>query len=295
MVSYVVGASAGAPQLKGRLLREFDLLAQAGITLNVREEQVGEATYFQCELADETSTADTKVREDVEELFRFAIAQAVAESIVGDQETNLLRRILQARRPHYEPEEIDEVLARARLELEARMSEAMVSPRGTIGERVLTYVCEEGTLNVDGFVQFRLRAYVREWERILAATLKGYEAEKKHDEFLGALRHFMESQEPSVEELHILPNGFGSFELVDHRGSAVYDDHLERFVKDLATDGHVRREELLLSVLVTLAPMRVWCHWHPGSDVMENIERVLKERLVHCTGCARCLHQERET
>ncbi len=287
MSQYVVSVTERSAGLKERLEFEMNALGRSGLPSRLNEERVGDATFLRCEIDPSTQSARVANESEVEEAFRSAIAQAVSQTIVGDYEQQYLRSALKLRKPQYAPDECDEVIALVRREIE-RMEEVGRSGRREIPSRVLHHVSEERLLNLDGFVRFRLRDYTKELRECLAVTLRRYESDREYVEFVDLLRSFMESQEPSVDELHILPDEFGAFSLVDQGGSVVHDDYLESFVKDLSTDGHVIREDLLLSALITLAPIRVRCHLQPERWNLMTLERVLADRLQYCPGCERC-------
>ena len=292
MFQVIVGATASHAALRGRLERELRALSEAGMPAMLREECLGGTTFFHCSLCPSVETppgpgAQTTWRAPIEESFKAAIAAAVAATIVEDVEPQLLRRRLKRARPKYSREELDDVVARAAAELD-RLAALERSERARIAERLLEYLWEERLVHVEGFVRFRLQEYVRQAASCLEIAVKRFEAEREHVEFVKTLRYFMECQEPVVEELHILPDGYDSFRLEDPGGTVVHDGYLEEFVSDLSADGTVSREDLLVSALITLAPQHVRCHLHPGAWNLVTLERVLAGRMEYCTGCTRC-------
>lgn len=287
MSQFVLGITERSSELKERLLFEMNTLDQSGLPARLNEERVGDATFYCCEVDASGNGARVRSMTDAEEVFRSAIAQAVAQTIIGDFELQFLRSTLKVRKPQYAPDECDEVVTRTRNEIH-RLEAVGRSERCEIANRVLHHVNEERLLNFDGFVRFRLRNYMKELTDCLTATINRYESDREYIEFVELLRYFMECQEPSVDELHILPDEYGSFSLVDQSGSVLHDDYLESFVKDLSIDGHVRREDLLISALITLAPTHVHCHLPPEVWNLTTLEKVLSSRMQYCHGCGRC-------
>lgn len=279
MAQLVVGTMLCGKELRKRLATELGVLEQAGLSCSVAEERAGQVTLFRC--------APGALSPDALELFRGAVAQAVGAVVIERLEVDWLRRLLRKEKPQYGPDEIARVVEKARAELD-HLSAAGRSERANVSAHLLAHLWEESVLNVEGFFRFRLRCYAEEISRCLAAAVRRFEKEREHAEFVQLLRFFLECQEPVVDELHILPDGQGSFSLEDPAGAVVHDGDLEEFVTDLSVDGQVRREDLLISALITLAPQHVYCHLRPDTWNLVTLEDVLAERLDYCTGCARC-------
>lgn len=279
MAQLVVGTTWCDEELRERLANELRVLEQAGLPCSVTEERAGPVTLFYCSLHAPSP--------DARESLRTAVAQAVGYVVVERLEVEWLRRLLRRQRPQYTAEEIAGVVEKARAELDHRTA-AGRGERANVSARLLAHLGEESVLNVEGFFRFRLRSYADEIARCLRVAVRRFEKEREYAEFVKLLRFFLECQEPVVEELHILPDGQGSFSLEDPEGAIVHDGDLEEFVTDLSFDGQVRREDLLISALLTLAPQHVYCHLRPDVWNLVTLEDVLAERLNYCSGCARC-------
>src|SRR5690606_24115804 len=128
---------------------------------------------------------------------------------------------------------------------------------------------------------FRMKEYLQELDGCVETALRRLEAEREHREFVALLHFLLENQEPRVELVHVLPGRGGSFSLLDGEGWAIDHHYLEGFVFDLAF-GEVNLEDLLVSALVTLSPVRIVLH--PPLEALDTafLREVFAERLTGC-------------
>ena len=119
------------------------------------------------------------------------------------------------------------------------------------------YLGEHSLLLVDGFVRFRLREYCDELMDCVRQAVDDHEFEKERIEFIALLKDFVDGRPEGVREVHVLPSENQPFRLVDPSGFPVETSYLHDFAWELADDGPVDMEELLIATLVSLAPGKV--------------------------------------
>ncbi len=112
-----------------------------------------------------------------------------------------------------------------------------------VRDALVSYLKTEKRLNLEGFVQFRMRDSLRDWhdcaERAAAETL----VRREYTELLGALSAFVRTQAPRVAELSICIHPDGSCTLTDDSDACI------EYV-DCSEDG-------IVSMLVGMAPARL--------------------------------------
>lgn len=274
-----------APSLKRRLDRCVSQLEAQGLRAAVHERALGEYTHYSCALNDGETAGEAS---GLGELLRSSVARAVAEAIVRDIAPAIVAEQVRRLRPEYDESEVASVVALAERGMAIVASEETLS---SVAESVLDCLGEQESLNVDGFVRFRLPNYRRRLQACVKDAVRRYEAGREQQEFITLLRYLVDHQESSVDELHIYPhsgNSGNSFEMRDQNGSSVDSEYLEAYVWDLASEGGVDPEDLLISAVVSLAPGKV--HWHLDRTAWKSplLEAILDGRLVYCTGCDRC-------
>ncbi|QGP90888.1 YtxC-like family protein [Neomoorella glycerini] len=225
--------------------------------------------------------------------FQEQVAEIVAAFIVERWEVALLEGMLLSQYEGLDAGAIEEICRRARAILDqGENSYLQLQQRGEpIAARILEYFQENTWLNIDGFVRFRLPDYLMELDQALEEAVDEYLMEKEYDEFIRLLRYFVEAQEPRVEKVHVVLSPGGGFQLYDGENRNLSGDYLEGFVVDMA-DSDLNYEDLLISALITIAPRQVVLHAVDKGrhhNTISTIKSVFGERLIHCSGCSRCL------
>lgn len=285
MARIIIAEREERSDLSRRIDRELAELGKVGVDAEVTQETRGGSRFFTCRL--KSPQGEEPFGGDPWEILRFAMANAVSETIVRDVEPQLLWRDVSHRVRSAALDERKRVMELARDEIE-RIARDERSERANLVGRICEYFGEEETLHLDGFLRFRLQGYREELSKCVEAAIRRFKAECEQQEFVALLRFLLENQEPRIELVHIFPKHGGSFSLLDGEGCTINHQYLEGFVFDLALDGEVNLEDLLVSALVTLSPVRIVLH--PPSEMWDTafLRDVFQERLVSCGGCRLC-------
>ena len=280
---FAITGKLQAPSLKKRLERFLSrLAAEEGVGAAIDERTLGEYVCYLCTLDEPGEGERTGY---LAERLRLAVAEAVAGAIVRDIGPAFARERVKKLVPLCDDEGAASILALSeRLLARATGDEAVLEAARSVG----AFLSEQVSLNVDGFLRFRLRAFRRRLETCAREAVRRFEAGREQEEFVKFLRYLVDHQESSVDELHIYPDSGNSFVMKDENGSSIDAAYLESYVRDLASGRGVDREDLLISAVVSLAPGKV--HWHLDETAWRSpmLEAILDGRLVYCTGCDRC-------
>lgn len=152
-----------------------------------------------------------------------------------------------------------------------------------IVNEIQQYLAEHSILHVEGFIQFRLRAYLHDRARALEQAIDDYLMDREQHEFVNLLRYFLHAQESEFSLVHLLVNQDGA-RLLDEKGLPITREDL--LVSDL------QRDDMLISTLITLAPKQVKIH-HPAPlqedpVLVDTVKRVFDNRAQTCSGCTLC-------
>ena len=85
-----------------------------------------------------------------------------------------------------------------------------------------------------------------------------YVIEKEYLEFIQLLKHFVDSQKPSLEILHVGITPQGKFHLYNNDGVKVTHKFLEDYQLDNVHE--LGYEDLLISALIAVAPRQITLH-----------------------------------
>lgn len=146
------------------------------------------------------------------------------------------------------------------------------------------FILEKNNLDMTGFLRFSALDLKRWIKETAAYEVIRIIDEREQAEFIQVLRFFVNIQEPLAEEAHLIIDSQGEFTLQDEAGQDLKASYLASLPDDDISS--ISKEDLIMSMLVTLIPKKIVIHLHdqanvPGLDV---IGAVFAERLTVCAG-----------
>jgi putative sporulation protein YtxC len=129
------------------------------------------------------------------------------------------------------------------------------------------------TLMLEGFMRFRMKDYLEEWNRALALGVEDYIRKKEYTEFVEILRLFVNIRIPRVRKVHVCVDGHGEYLLLDERLCLLKCTFLGK---------RIDKDDALLSALVNIAPLCIVVHnkdrfW--DARILETIKDVFGKRV----------------
>jgi len=269
----IVTPLAGGPQMESRLDAELRPLLCQGVACAVDVSRRGDAAVFDCRIGGT----------DPDPRGIPALARAVGDWILGPGQQRLLSRLLAGRWPFLPPEARRLIVCR----LAVSLPSGSASPWSEgITEAVRAYFLGGSELLVvEGFVRFRLKAYV---DRLVAAVDREGARCCVHWEHRHLLRLL-------GQELRLRPPGLSTVHCVwagAERGVRVLDAEGRPLV-ELPLDGEDDGQTYALAErLAALAPQEVVLHL-PEAERETAWVAALGElfpegRIVRCFGCPHC-------
>jgi len=295
--SFSIGATKHIVPIYERLAKDSEALRQHGLNLNLSVRRDGAFQLLNCEL-DVEDTTSTIVNDDGLTICCHQIAEAVAEAIVIWWKPELVRDIINDKYSNLSGAEIETILQKmfqASLEKSFYIQSvtAALTWKKEIASRVLHFLEAGNTISVDGFINFRLRDFKLELEQLVDEAVEDYLLEKEYDDFIDLLRYFVNTQEPRLNKVHVVLTSFNTFSMYDHNYKLIDNDFLEGFILDLM-DNDLTSEDLLVSALITIAPVEIVLHLPESVGEMlsavNTIQSVFEERVTTCIGCTKCIN-----
>ncbi|NMB13460.1 MAG: hypothetical protein GX977_14380 [Firmicutes bacterium] len=236
-----------------------------------------------CELSQTDSCRDVQI---------YYLASSLTDFIVNHYEPDLLIRLINRDHPSSTRETrltiLSETQAILRGSSESRLAdEACLQSKAKIMYALLDYLNAEPLLILHGFARFRLweyRDYLRHLTRMAAESIR---RKRAHREFITLLKSFVKLQEPSMEVAHVIVRPNGLYRILDRDYSPVETEYLEGFAASLAQH-ELDMEDLLISALLTLAPIRIILHFPQKWLTTGAIHEIYSDRTRYCPGCRQC-------
>ncbi len=275
---------------------KFSWLAQHGYSLSLYKPTNETNNTLLIELKLQGKTTDSHYKdEDIVYIFKHQISEFLAEHIVKDWEKRLAWREITKKGRHIHSADQVTVLDKTLNFLKRCNSNESLNllmnygRKNKMAHRILDYIYNNDILVLEGFINFCMRDYLTDIKFAVDLACEELRNEKEYNEFVKLLRYFVDSQPPLVMEVNILM-AHGRFSLWDGNGVRIEENHINYYIEDI-TCGEINLDDVLVSILITVAPLRIVLHNtfdYQGSESVKMIKSVFNERIRECNGCDRC-------
>lgn len=176
---------------------------------------------------------------------------------------------------------------RGKIEISDQDAVYCINKKNAIIEKIKSCIGENESINVDGFILFRIKDLLGDLEAMLDRVVEKYMVEKEYDEFIKLLRYFVDIQESKINCLDIEIKNDGSYIIKDGEG---YDITKQLFgeLVEFRTENETSSEDLLISVLITNSPEKIRIHCIENcrnNEIIDTIKKVFEDRVCICKSC----------
>jgi putative sporulation protein YtxC len=231
----------------------------------------------------------TEIQETMEWL-RYRISSALAEYVLEVLEKQLVDTLVCDQKKHLELNENDKIHRYAfQLLDEGNFEEPSPEYRFQRKNRLFyhfyQYLSDHSSMNLDGFVQFRLSEYRQELKNVIEHAVDEFILDKEYQEFISLLRYFVGMQDPKMEIVHVNHTN-NQFHLLDefHQPIDPADlDWLDKSSEELVF------EDMVVSTLINVSPEKIMLHTRDQEQTMINtLLQIFSDRIQLCSNCALC-------
>ena len=212
----------------------------------------------------------------------------LADRIINRYERILLSKIIGNAAEGVHPYRIREMLL-ALPELSGDQEVGDRKRQDAVKRDLNLYFSDHDSANVEGLVMFRLKNY----QAILAQTaehlIDRHFVKREHEEFISLLRYFVSVQNDRPKLAHLVVHENGRYTLHDES----HEDITALCLSDFITSGDLvshNADDLLISILITLAPERLVIHGKKyilNHELFDTVESVF-EKTEYCETCTLC-------
>ncbi len=213
---------------------------------------------------------------------------ALADYIINRYETRIIKRVLSKSYGNLKPFQLKGILENlTHLEEDSRLCRKR--RQEVIKKGLYSYFKENKKANVEGLVTFRLKEYEALLTHVSERILDIYLTHKEYEEFVGLLRYFVGVQNERAKLVHIVINRHRMYTILNELGEDITNKCISDFVspEDINADNF---DDLLISILITLAPEKVIVH---NGEEIKNKELFTTigsvfDKVEYCGGCNFC-------
>jgi len=187
-------------------------------------------------------------------------AKKISSVIIDKYENILLKKITESEFCYLPENERSMIYLRAKENANSQSGEILSTihynrRRMLIEDALRQFFSEEKSLNIEGFVNFRLEAYKEELREIVNCASDEIQAELEYEEFLEMLRFFISVQYPKEKIVHIVKRKDGLRILNSKK-----KDITKVYLTDAYPPEKFTAEDVLLSSLIGIAPEKIVIH-----------------------------------
>ncbi len=277
--------------------QKFKWLEQKGIAFQVKDFKLNHFSKSYYLKLDVQDFGDVFTPEDIVYIFKHHISEVLTEHIINDWEGKLLWKEVGRTCKNNTNKEKEAIYSKASEFLrQCNDSESLnllmnFSRKNKIHQRLLKHINDSEMIIIEGFINFCLPDYLKEISIAVDLATEELKSEQEYNEFVKLLRYFVDTQVPKSKEVNLLLANSGIFYLWDENGDVIEDQHMDYYLDDILFDD-INLDDILISILITIAPRRIILHNIIGqlkNEAVEVIRKVFKDKISLCVGCEKCL------
>lgn len=234
--------------------------------------------------------------EDIVYIFKHQLSEMMAEHILMDWEGRMINKEIRRSCRGVAADEQQIIYNKASQFLRRCNDNESLNllmnygRKNRIAHRILDYIHSNQLMVVEGFINFCLPDYLTEIRFAVELAVEELKNEKEYNDFITLLRYFVDTQVPKIYEVNIMMDDHGIFNLWDGSGIKIEEHYMNYYLDDMLLN-EINFDDVLISILITIAPRRIVLHnaLELGSEPVETIKKVFKDKIRMCTGCERCL------
>lgn len=268
-----------------------ELRDQEELPMIIHEHQQGKRWLIDCEFQ-LPSQGYLGEQDTLKRIHSYYLANALAETILHQWEKDHVRWLLK-KKYQLKKEEAEQVFPKALDYLNQGSLERKsysLNRKTTLVNQIITCLDTQPLFDIEGFLRFRAMDYKEEVQKAVSHVVDEYVIEKEYVEFIELLKHFVDSQSPRMNTLHVGITSEGKFHLYNEEGKKVTNQYLD----DLSfgnSGNEYSYEDMLVSALIAVAPRQIVLHirYNGYKDTLKTIIQVFEGRVSYCIdGCFIC-------
>jgi putative sporulation protein YtxC len=215
--------------------------------------------------------------------FYNFLTELIGEVVIEFYEEKILKQLINYNYFYFDEYEKNKILENCMQLIEPKMYNTKLLDNKNIKE----YIKENKAMILDGFVYFRLRAYLEYLDEVVDSGVNQFVIEKEYREFISLLRVYVESKVPEYNLLHLIYINGESILLDEKRNIVSVSENIynAKYLSDISFSSN----DFALNTLLCLLPRRIEIHLIDDEDEFINTLKLIFEgRVTICKDCDIC-------
>ena len=263
-------------EIKQKLHQSETILNSSGVEFIIAEEKNRDYTLFEIEFNNGNYIYN----------FNESLADIIAEIVLDNLEEKIVKKIVKNKYNEYSTEDKKDIINNALNYLSKSQDGKKVIRKKKIVKELLSYLNNNEKINIEGFVRFRLRDYMRHLNLAIEQAADEFIIEREYNEFIDLLRYFVELQEVKIPLVNVLQNDDGSYTILDSNKNVLKSNFVEGYIEELI-DEDITYEDILISALINISPGKIIIHFSEP-EIRETLKNIFPDLVEVCFGCNLC-------
>lgn len=215
--------------------------------------------------------------------FYEFLTELIGEVVIEFYEEKILKQLINYNYFYFDEYEKNKILENCMQLIEPEVYTTKLLDNKNIKE----YVKENKAMVLDGFVYFRLKAYLEYLDEVVDSGVNKFIIEKEYREFISLLRVYVESKVPEYNLLHLIYINGESILLDEKRNIVSVSENIynAKYLSDISFSSN----DFVLNTLLCLLPRRIEIHLIDDEDEFINTLKLIFEgRVTICKDCDIC-------
>ncbi len=208
----------------------------------------------------------------------------LTDLIIHFYENKILKKILKKNYFYFNDDDLSEILDTCNSILEQEDSS---HKKDLIYLSVIDYIKDENSLDLDGFVQFRLKDYFEILDYLVDLSVNNFIINREYLKFIELLQDYIFSSDPQIDVVHLIYLKNESILLDKFKKPIPVDDHIldAKYLSDISFSSN----DYSLNTLLNILPQKLYIHVLDKTDeFIDTIQKIFKSRAVLCFNCDIC-------
>lgn len=215
--------------------------------------------------------------------FYNFLTELIGEVVIEFYEEKILKQLINYNYFYFDEYEKNKILENCIQLIEPEV----YTPKLFDNKNIKEYVKENKAMVLDGFVYFRLKAYLEYLDEVVDSGVNQFVIEKEYREFISLLRVYVESKVPEYNLLHLIYINGESILLDEKRNIVSVSENIynAKYLSDISFSSN----DFALNTLLCLLPRRIEIHLIDDADEFINTLKLIFEgRVTICKDCDIC-------
>lgn len=219
--------------------------------------------------------------------FDEKLSSIITDTILKFYKEKMIKKIINFDYFYFEEYEKKIIIQNCCEIIESSEYEQISKEKEYIHEVVLQYVIENKSMILEGFVNFRIKEYIKYLDSIVDIAVNKYIIEKEYNEFISLLRMYINSKKSNIKNLHLI-YGKSELTILDENKNIVplcKEIYNAKFLSDIIFS----ENDYALNTLLTLLPQRIEIHLLDSEDeFIKTVKLIFEDRVYICRECNIC-------